>query len=70
MGKQSIDHEYTREIVCPYCGYEFSDSWDYGLTGDPYEMECHNEDCLKTFDSYIDVDVTYVTKKIEESDHD
>ena len=24
-----IKHKYTKEIVCPYCGYEFSDSWDY-----------------------------------------
>lgn len=65
---QHIDHEYTREIVCPYCGYVFSDSWDYGLETRPSEMECNNEDCLKTFDAYIDVDVTYITDRIEDRD--
>ena len=28
MNEEEIDHEYTDEIVCPYCGYEFSDSFE------------------------------------------
>ena len=24
-----INHEYTNEIVCPHCGYEFMDSWEF-----------------------------------------
>lgn len=66
--KKEIDHEYTREIVCPYCGYEFSDSWGYGLDENPYEIECCNEDCLKTFEAWIDVEVSYCTDKIEAGD--
>ena len=27
MGKE-INHEYTEEITCPYCGEELSDSWE------------------------------------------
>ena len=26
---EEIDNEYTDEIVCPYCGREESDSWEY-----------------------------------------
>ena len=42
---EEIDHEYTNEIVCPWCGYEFSDSWEWS----DYEedVECHK--CGKLF---------------------
>lgn len=59
-----IDHTYTREIVCPYCGYEFADSVGYALIETPYEIEC--EDCLKTFEAHIEIETTYVTNKIKE----
>lgn len=36
--EREIDHEYTDEVVCPFCGYEESDSWEYkgdeDLTGE------------------------------------
>jgi hypothetical protein len=53
----AIDHEYTDEIVCPYCGAEFRDSWGYGDHDFP---EC---DCGKKFISKRDIDVTYITEK-------
>lgn len=55
-----INCSYTHEIVCPYCGYEFSDSWEIG-DGDQDigEMVCHN--CEKTFLAYRNVEVTYST---------
>jgi hypothetical protein len=53
----AIDHEYTKEIVCPYCGAEFLDSWEYGDHDFP---EC---DCGKKFISKRDIDVTYITEK-------
>jgi hypothetical protein len=28
------------EIKCPYCGYEFSDSWEYGKGESVIECEC------------------------------
>lgn len=27
--KKNDSIEYTKEIICPYCGYNFSDSWKY-----------------------------------------
>jgi len=52
-----VDHEYTREIVCPYCGREQSDSWEYGDDG---EIDC---DCGETYTFARDVSVTYSTRK-------
>jgi DNA-directed RNA polymerase subunit RPC12/RpoP len=54
----AIDHEYTNEIVCPYCGAEFSDSLEFG--DDDYP-EC--EECGKKFISRRDISVSYITKK-------
>jgi protein-arginine kinase activator protein McsA len=57
--KKNIEHEYTREIVCPYCGYESSDSWDFseneGL------LECG--ECYKNFYFRRIVTVEYSTEK-------
>lgn len=25
-----IEHEFTEEIVCPFCGHAHCDSWEYG----------------------------------------
>ena len=30
------EHEYTKEIVCPWCGYEYSDSWECGENNADY----------------------------------
>lgn len=32
-----IDCSYTDEVVCPHCGYEYSDSWEFS---DYEEEEC------------------------------
>ena len=58
---EEINHEYTDEIVCPYCGYEFSDSWDFNR--DSEEIDC--PECEKTFEYFREVEVKYVTKKVE-----
>ena len=52
-----FDHEYTDEIVCPWCGYIFSDSWKFSDFG---EIEC---DCGKSFDYIEDVSVSYSTTR-------
>jgi hypothetical protein len=58
LEKMAIDHEYTNEIVCPYCGAEFLDSWELGA----YDiLEC---DCGKKFISTRNTEVTYTTEKI------
>lgn len=53
-----IDHEYTKEVVCPHCGYEENDSWEYS---DDTETEC--SECGKLFGISIHEEVTYVTYK-------
>ena len=52
-----IDHEYTKEIVCPYCGYEFSNSWEYD--GECGEDQC--SECDKYFQWTRNVSVDYST---------
>lgn len=56
-----IDHEFTEEVVCPYCGYEFSDSWEFS---DNAEIEC--DECGETFISERNSEVTYSTQKKED----
>lgn len=58
-----IDHEYTDEIVCPWCGHEHGDSWewvDYDTT------EC--DECEKKFTHIRHVEVTYTTEKEEDDE--
>jgi len=52
-----IDHEYTREIVCPGCGDELGDSWE--LSDDDGDEQCG--ECGITFTWERHVEVTYST---------
>src|SRR5690606_34146499 len=56
MSKE-IEHDYTDEIVCPWCGYRYSDSWK---VGDGLQ-ECKN--CEKSFYVKRYIEVTYSTQK-------
>lgn len=47
------------EIVCPWCGYEHTDSWE--TRADNGDFECHG--CGKTFAFTRDVSVTYSTSR-------
>lgn len=58
-----IDHEYTDEIVCPYCGYEFMDSWEFRPESDI--IRCY--ECDKAFEYERIIDVTYCTTKKDEA---
>lgn len=49
----------TEEVVCPYCGYEFEDSWEFV---DEEITECG--ECGKEFIISEYVDVTYSTSKL------
>jgi DNA-directed RNA polymerase subunit RPC12/RpoP len=60
--KEEIDHNYTEEIVCPYCGCEFGDSWEN--SEDSGEEECY--ECGKEFEYYRHIEVTYCTYQITE----
>lgn len=59
MEKTEIDHTYTEEVVCPYCGYQHFDSWEM-TTGD---MDC--ESCDKEFHMERNVKTTYCTSQNE-----
>lgn len=54
------DHEFTANIVCPYCGEEHGDSWEYSEG----ETEC--VECERRFDMVRVVEVSYVTSKLPE----
>lgn len=41
---KKISYKYTKEIVCPYCGHEFKDSWEASDgEDDKYCETCQNE---------------------------
>lgn len=61
-GKE-IDHFCTENIICPYCGYEFKDSWDF--SSDSAILECDNEKCKKKFSYGRDIVVEYTTSKVD-----
>ena len=61
---QEYDHEYTRNIVCPHCGYEDMDSWEV-MSGeeDLGIIECGR--CEKSFLASRIITIEYCTEKIE-----
>ncbi len=59
---KGFDHEYTDEITCPHCGYEYSDSWDFGR--DEAEEEC--PECHDSFTYERIITCLYTTAKLEQ----
>ena len=55
----NIDCRFTDEVVCPYCGQKFSDSWELDDSDD--EMYC--DECEKDFAFERHVIVTYSSYK-------
>ena len=58
-----IKTSFTDEIVCPYCGYEFEDSYEVGENGLEFKMDCY--ECEKEFNCCPNYSVNYSTFKIE-----
>ncbi len=56
-----IEHEYTNEIVCPYCGYEFNDSWEFNRD-ESGETDC--PECDRKFKYSVNITVDYSTSKM------
>jgi len=56
---KEIDHDFTDQIVCPYCGEEVSDSWE--LDGECGEFDC--ESCGNTYKWERVVTIEYSTRK-------
>ena len=66
MSDKKIDHEYTNEIVCPYCGLRFLNSWKYkNYDGN---RECGR--CGKRFRYERRLKETYYIYKLEEDAQD
>lgn len=59
--EKQIDHEYTDEIVCPYCCFEFKDSWEISDAGESVQT-CW--ECQKKFVLCVDHSISYSTHKI------
>ena len=56
-------------ITCPYCGWEDHDSLEMfpnGSDGDEEEMECGK--CEKTFKVTFNVDVSYTTEGMDDTE--
>jgi hypothetical protein len=53
---------YTHEITCPWCLYEYSNSWENSSWID--EEVC--SECHKKFSVDRNIEVTYTTKRIKE----
>lgn len=64
--KREIDCELTDDVVCPYCGYVHSDSWEinfgHGLDGET-NVSC--DDCGKEFCCTRSITVYYTSTPIE-----
>ncbi len=62
-----VEHEYTEEVVCPWCGHEHGDSWEWTSNSD--DMKC--DECGKEFGYEKDITVKYCTskKQCEEDNH-
>jgi len=62
---EEIDCQCTNEIVCPYCGHVYKDSWEiFFNSGDSAGLECR--ECELEFDAERYVSVTYNTSKVED----
>lgn len=58
------EKEFMDEITCPYCNYEFSDSWEFCVGGDSQKnVECLG--CEKKFNLEINFETTYSTYPIK-----
>jgi hypothetical protein len=55
----SINHNFTTEIVCPFCRHPVPDSWE--ISPDEDILDCSF--CWKTFYYCREVEVTYSTSR-------
>lgn len=61
--KKGLDLKYNQEAICPYCGHEQHDSWEFNLKdGDSDITTCAN--CDHDFKVIGNVEITYSTERI------
>ena len=49
-------------VVCPYCGYEHGDAWEWCPSDIPKEEPC--DGCGKTFKCWAEYDVQYIAEEM------
>ena len=62
--------EYNRNAVCPYCGYEDTDSWELHLRWDGDETVTACNACGEDFTVWLNLEATYSTKKTLQKESD
>jgi len=60
---EEIDTKFTDEVICPYCDFEYTDSWE--VTTSPFNVNVACEKCKKVFTVCADFSVTYCTYKTD-----
>ena len=63
-----IDHEYTDNMICPHCGAEDVDSWEY-LSGEEQLGYVECGDCGRTYNAERNISITYSTYEIRSEEH-
>jgi hypothetical protein len=67
---KEIDHDSTTEIVCPYCGYEYGESYEQFEDSDTHDTTIECTICEKIFEVCREITVTYSSSKPEcEDEH-
>ncbi len=65
MNDKDIDCEGTYQVICPYCGYEIPDSYEYigneDRDGEESNVDC--PDCGKTFIIHLHIDYSFDSRK-------
>lgn len=63
----ALDCMRNNNAVCPYCGYEQSDTWElFGDKGDAFICVLSCDKCGEEFEVTQNIDISYTTKKKEE----
>jgi nitrite reductase/ring-hydroxylating ferredoxin subunit len=64
MEDQEIDTFSRDTIICPWCGHEFRDPWEFDMNdGDCMDMECY--ECDAKFTVLCSIDISYTTERVE-----
>lgn len=63
-----INHEFTDDVVCPFCGTAYDGSYVYdGTRANDTTHDC--DECGRTFEVERDFSVYYITRKSKEAPH-
>lgn len=63
---EEIETSFEDEIVCPYCGHRMTDDEGYFEREGDGEYDC--DECGKTFNFTVNIEVTYSTSRKEDEE--